>query len=63
METRPHALAEAAVRALVPPASREHVLGDLQERFTSTRQYVFDALEQEWGANAWTGKWKPARPR
>ena len=44
METRPPALAEAVVRALVPPASREHVLGDLQERFTSTRQYVLDAF-------------------
>jgi hypothetical protein len=44
METRPTALAETVVRALVPPASREHVLGDLQERFTSTRQYVLDAL-------------------
>src|SRR6185295_4003246 len=44
METRPTALAEAVVRALVPPASREHVLGDLQERCTSTRQYLLDAL-------------------
>jgi hypothetical protein len=44
METRPPALAEAVVRALVPPASREHVLGDLHERFTSTRQYLLDAL-------------------
>src|SRR5262245_7711417 len=43
METRPTPLAEAIVRTLVPPASREHVLGDLQERFTSTRQYVLDA--------------------
>ena len=44
METRPPALAEAVVRALVPPSSREHVLGDLHERFTSTRQYLLDAL-------------------
>src|SRR5262245_36072085 len=44
METRPPALAERVVRALVPPASREHVLGDLDERYESPRQYVRDAL-------------------
>ena len=44
VETRPPALAEAVVRALVPPASREHVLGDLHERYTSPRHYVLDAL-------------------
>jgi len=32
------------VRVLVPPASREHVLGDLQERYVSPRQYLLDAL-------------------
>lgn len=44
METRPHSLAEIIVRALVPPASREHVLGDLHERNSSTVGYVRDAL-------------------
>ena len=32
------------VRALVPPASREHVLGDLLERYVSPRRYLLDAL-------------------
>src|SRR5579863_8287953 len=29
---------------LLPPACREHVLGDLQERNKSTRSYLIDAL-------------------
>jgi hypothetical protein len=44
METRPPALVERIVRLLVPPVEREHVMGDLSERFVSTRQYLFDAL-------------------
>jgi len=32
------------IRLLIPPACREHVLGDLWERYTSPRQYVVDAL-------------------
>jgi hypothetical protein len=44
METRPPALVERLVRLLVPPIEREHVMGDLSERFVSTRQYLFDAL-------------------
>jgi hypothetical protein len=28
----------------MPPASREHVLGDLSERFVSSKQYLLDAL-------------------
>lgn len=44
MKTRPPALIESAVRLLVPPAAREHVLGDLSERYSSPRQYVVDAL-------------------
>ena len=44
METRPPALMTRLVRALIPPASREHVLGDLNERYVSPRQYVFEAL-------------------
>lgn len=35
---------EAVVRLLTPPACREHVLGDLCERYRSRRQYAFEAL-------------------
>jgi hypothetical protein len=44
METRPPEMIARLVRVLVPPASREHVLGDLQERYVSPRQYLWDAL-------------------
>jgi len=44
METRPPVLIETVVRLLVPPAAREHVLGDLSERYASPRQYVSDAI-------------------
>ena len=44
MEARPHPIAEAVVEALLPPACREHVLGDLHERYVSASQYVRDAL-------------------
>src|SRR6185503_10675964 len=44
METRPPPLTEKLVRALIPPASREHVVGDLNERYVSPRQYLCDAL-------------------
>ena len=44
MEARPPALMEAVVRLLIPQACREHVLGDLCERYRSTRQYAFEAL-------------------
>jgi hypothetical protein len=44
METRPPVVIEAVVRTLLPPAAREHVLGDLTERYTSPRRYVVDAL-------------------
>jgi hypothetical protein len=37
-------LAEAMVAALIPPACREEVLGDLYERYRSPAQYGFDAL-------------------
>jgi hypothetical protein len=36
---------ERTVRWLVPPASREHVLGDLSERYRSVGQYLGDALD------------------
>ena len=44
METHPPEMIERLVRALVPPANREHVLGDLHERYVSPRQYLLDAL-------------------
>jgi hypothetical protein len=37
-------LLENVLYLLLPPACREHVLGDLQERCTSTRSYLVDAL-------------------
>jgi hypothetical protein len=40
----PPKLLENLVRILLPPASREHVLGDLQERYTSPPSYLTDAL-------------------
>lgn len=43
-DSGPSRIAETVVAILVPPASREEVLGDLHERFTSERQYAFDAL-------------------
>ena len=39
----PPRLMEAVVRLLIPPVYREHVLGDLYERYTSPLQYVADA--------------------
>ena len=45
METGPSALIEAIVGWLVPPASREHVLGDLRERAATTREYVAHAID------------------
>jgi hypothetical protein len=35
---------EKIVRWLVPAASREHVLGDLNERYRSPGKYLVDAL-------------------
>jgi hypothetical protein len=37
-------LLENLVRLLLPPACREHVLGDLQERYKSPKSYLSDAL-------------------
>jgi hypothetical protein len=42
MEARPPALIEAVVGRLIPPAFREHVLGDLHERYTSPSSYLLD---------------------
>ena len=44
VETRPPELIEKIVGVLIPSACREHVLGDLYERYTSPGQYVSDAL-------------------
>jgi hypothetical protein len=43
-QTRPPKVMERVVRLLVPPVSREHVVGDLSERYVSPRQYLLDAL-------------------
>src|SRR6185503_7620798 len=40
----PSRIAEAVVAILLPPASREEVLGDLYERFRSPSRYAVDAL-------------------
>jgi hypothetical protein len=44
MYARPPETFERIVRLLVPPASREHVMGDLYERYSSRRQYLVDVL-------------------
>ena len=50
MEVEPPRYSEAVVRWLLPPASVEHVLGDLQERMqgvdprAARRQYIVDAI-------------------
>jgi hypothetical protein len=44
MKPVPPRLAEALVGFLIPPACREHVLGDLHERYTSPIQYFIDVL-------------------
>jgi hypothetical protein len=43
MEARPHPIIEGIVARLLPLACREHVLGDLHERYVSTGRYVWDA--------------------
>ena len=44
METRPPRLIEAIIERLVPPACRESVLGDWNERYVSMPAYVLGAL-------------------
>jgi hypothetical protein len=44
MHAAPPKAVEKIVGFLIPPASREEVLGDLYERCTSTSQYILDAL-------------------
>ena len=43
METGPRPLIERFVSALIPPPSREHVLGDLRQRNRSEGEFVLDA--------------------
>src|SRR5579862_6342350 len=45
MEARPSPLIEAIVTVLMPAAYREHVMGDLNERYTSPSQYIADAIQ------------------
>lgn len=44
MEPDPPEIMEAMVFWLVPPACREEVLGDFQERFTCPREYLVEAV-------------------
>ena len=43
-KARPPALIDRAVRLLIPPGSREAVVGDLWERYSSPLQYAGEAL-------------------
>jgi hypothetical protein len=44
MEAHPPKLIEDILGALIPPACREHVLGDWHEEYTTTGQYIKTAL-------------------
>ena len=44
MPPAPHRFIETLIGLLIPPVSREHVLGDLHERYRSTGQYIHDAI-------------------
>lgn len=43
MKSRPPRLLERVIALLIPPAYREHVLGDLYERYTKLWRYIVDA--------------------
>ena len=43
LEARPPVLIDAIVRTLIPPACREHVVGDLWERYRSPLRFLLDA--------------------
>ena len=43
LEARPPVVIDAIVRALIPPACREHVVGDLWERYRSPWRFAIDA--------------------
>ena len=44
LETRPPVLIDAVVRTLIPSACREHVVGDLWERYKSPGSFAIDAI-------------------
>jgi hypothetical protein len=44
LNVKPPPWLEFLISRVVPPACREHVLGDFSERYTSPRQYAADAL-------------------
>jgi len=44
MQPGPPRTAERIVALLTPPACREHVVGDLRERYTTRGQYVAEAI-------------------
>jgi len=44
MRAGPPKIIETAVGLLLPPSAREHVLGDLRERYVDSRHYLADAL-------------------
>jgi hypothetical protein len=44
MEARPPVLIDRVVRAIIPPAAREAVIGDLWERYRSPFNYALEAL-------------------
>jgi lysylphosphatidylglycerol synthetase-like protein (DUF2156 family) len=45
MTHRPPARLESTIGLLVPPVAREHLLGDLAERYESLGRYLMDALQ------------------
>jgi hypothetical protein len=45
VEARPPALIDWLVRALIPPAARESVVGDLWERYRSPIRYLWEAMK------------------
>ena len=44
MKARPPIVVESLLALLIPPACREHVLGDLHERFTGLGSYIVEAV-------------------
>lgn len=45
MKAAPSKALETVIGFLIPPACREHVLGDLRERYTCPRRYIADAVD------------------
>lgn len=44
LKSHPPVRLESVIALLVPPVAREHVLGDLAERYASQGQYLLDAV-------------------